>query len=291
MTFFGLVASEGAPMSICRFSKFLTSFVIAAGTLGLAVVAEAQDDSSEELEEIVVTGTRITSGNLGSAVPVMTVDAEYIQLSGETVLTNLLQQTPSLIASVSGDETGDTGEGRRDTDGTAALNLRNLGESRTLVLVNGRRHVASRAGTAVVDINTIPTALVERVEVLTGGASAIYGADGVSGVVNFIMRDDFEGMDFRAQTSIPDGSGGENYLLSATIGTNFADNRGNIALNVEYFRQDFLLNTQRGMIPGLPESIGLNPEDDFGCEGVYCAPTGPDDPNLPDRIIFRVETY
>ena len=247
----------------------------------MVVLAQDQADTDDDLEEIVVTGTRITSGNLGSAVPVMTVDSEYIQLSGETVLTNLLQQTPALIGSYSGNVTGDSGAGTCDPDGpqtcdgTAALNLRNLGEARTLVLVNGRRHIASRAGTAVVDINTIPTALVERVEVLTGGASAIYGADGVSGVVNFIMRDDFEGMDFRVQSSIPDDSGGKNYLASATIGTNFADNRGNIALNVEYFRQDFLLNTQRGMIPGLPESISLNPADD----------TGVDDPNLPDRIL------
>ena len=242
----------------------------------MVVLAQDQADAGGELEEIVVTGTRITSGNLGGAVPVMTVDSEYIQLSGETVITKLLQQTPALIGSVSGDITGDFGAGEPAlSDGTAALNLRNLGEARTLVLVNGRRHVASRAGTAVVDINTIPTALVERVEVLTGGASAIYGADGVSGVVNFIMRDDFEGMDFRIQSSIPDESGGENYLASATIGTNFADNRGNIALNVEYFRQDRLLNTQRGMIPGLPESVSLNPADD----------TGVDDPNLPDRIL------
>ena len=254
----------------------------------MVVLAQDQAGADDGLEEIVVTGTRITSGNLGGAVPIMTVDAEYIQLSGETVLTNLLQTVPALIGSVSGDSTGDSGAGSQDTDGTAALNLRNLGQSRTLVLVNGRRHVASRAGTAVVDINTIPSALVERVDVLTGGASAIYGADGVSGVVNFIMKDDFEGMDFRAQTSIPDESGGENYLLSATIGTNFADNRGNIALSVEYFRQDRLLNTQRGMIPGLPESIGLNPDDDFGCRGNYCAPTS-DDPNLPDRIIRRDE--
>ena len=178
-----------------------------------------------------------------------------------------------MFGSQTGDVAGDSGEGLISGDGTAALNLRNLGETRTLVLVNGRRHVASRAGTAVVDINTIPTALVERVEVLTGGASAIYGADGVSGVVNFILKDDFEGMDFRVQTSIPDDSGGENYLASATFGTNFADNRGNIALNVEYFRQENLLNTQRGMTPGFPESLVLNPDD-----------LGVDDPNLPDQI-------
>ena len=238
---------------------------------GMVVFAQDQDDASDELEEIVVTGTRIASGNLQGAVPVTTVDSEYIQLSGETILTDLLQQTPSLIGSDSGNVVGDSGNG----DGTAALNLRNLGEERTLVLVNGRRHIASRAGTAVVDINTIPTALVERVEVLTGGASAIYGADGVSGVVNFILRDDFEGMDFSVQSNTPDDTGGTKYLASATFGTNFADDRGNVAVNFEYFRQDRLLNIDRGMIPGLPESISITPDDD----------TGVDDPSLPDRIL------
>ncbi|MCZ0954522.1 MAG: TonB-dependent receptor plug domain-containing protein, partial [Rhodospirillaceae bacterium] len=127
---------------------------------GMVVFAQNQDDAGDELEEIVVTGTRIASGNLQSAVPVTTVDAEYIRLSGETILTDLLQQTPSLIGSDSGNYVGDTGVGNPGNgDGTAALNLRNLGEERTLVLVNGRRHIASRAGTAVVDINTIPTAL------------------------------------------------------------------------------------------------------------------------------------
>ena len=260
-------------MSICHFSRFFTNFVIIAGTLGLAVVAEAQDNSSENIEEIVVTGSRIPSTSLESAAPVTVFDADYIQLSGEAVLVNLLQQVPALFGSQTGDVGGDSGEGLINGDGTASLNLRNLGDARTLVLVNGRRHVSSRAGTAVVDINTIPTALVERVEVLTGGASAVYGADGVSGVVNFILKDDFEGVDFRVQSGIPDESGGQNYLASATWGTNFADNRGNVAINVEYFRQEKMLNIQRGMTPGWPESLVLNPDD-----------LGVDDPNLPDQI-------
>jgi hypothetical protein len=107
----------------------------------MVVLAQDQADAGDELEEIVVTGTRITTGNLGSAVPVMTVDSEYIQLSGETVLTNLLQQSPALIGSVSGEYSGsggaDTGAGGRDTDGTAALNLRNLGESRYSSMAGG----------------------------------------------------------------------------------------------------------------------------------------------------------
>lgn len=229
-------------------------------------------DTQETDDRIVVTGTRVQSGNLASPVPVSSIDAEYIQLSGETILTDLLQENPALIGSLTGNVVGDSGP---TADGTAALNLRNLGESRTLVLVNNRRHVASRAGTAVVDVNTIPTALVERVDVLTGGASAIYGADGVSGVVNFVLKDDFEGLALDMQTNLPDEEGGKNYLASATIGSNFAGGRGNVAVNFEYFRQNPLLNTQRGLVPGLPESININPADDNGV----------DDPGIPDRIL------
>ena len=236
--------------------------------------AHAQNDqgAQDAGDQIVVTGTRVQSGNLTSPVPVSSIDAEYIQLSGETILTDLLQENPALIGSLTGNVVGDSGPA---SDGTAALNLRNLGESRTLVLVNSRRHVASRAGTAVVDINTIPTALVERIDVLTGGASAVYGADGVSGVVNFVLKDDFEGLALDVQTNLPDEEGGKNYLASVTVGGNFAEGRGNVAVNFEYFRQNPLLNTQRGLVPGLPESININPADD----------DGDDDPTVPDRIL------
>ena len=118
--------------------------------------------------------------------------------------------------------------------------------------------LAGGAGASVVDINTIPNALVERVDVLTGGASALCGADAVSGVVNFIMRDDFEGAQPDFQTNLPDDSGGKNYLLSATVGANFDDGRGSIAANFEYFKQRPLYNTQHGLVSGckLDESAG-----------------------------------
>ena len=247
----------------------------ACGAMFQTNTALAQEDDGSG-DRIVVTGTRITSGNLTSPVPVSSVDAEYIKFSGETILTDVLSENPALISSTRADGIGD--------DGVAALNLRNLGDARTLVLVNGRRHIASRAGTSVVDVNTIPSALVERVDVLTGGASAIYGADGVSGVVNFIMKDDFEGAELNINANLPDEAGGKNYLASATIGTNFDGGRGNVALNFEYFRQNRLLNTQRGLTPGLPETIELNPDDDFsGGDSV-------DNPNLPDRILVGGST-
>jgi outer membrane receptor protein involved in Fe transport len=108
--------------------------------------------------------------------------------------------------------------------------LRNLGTDRTLVLVDGRRHVSSVEGSASVDINTIPEDLIERVDVLTGGASAIYGADGVSGVVNFVLKKNFEGLTGRVQAGISKyGDAGQRYA-TLTAGHNFGDGRGNGAL-------------------------------------------------------------
>lgn len=133
---------------------------------------------------------------------------------------------------------------RADAGGSTALfggvgiNLRNLGTDRTLVLVNGRRHISGLSGTASVDINTIPNALIERIDVLTGGVSAVYGADGVSGVVNFVLKRDFEGLDARFQTGLSSRGDSGNIYASLTGGANFADNRGNIALSYEYNRDE-----------------------------------------------------
>src|SRR5690606_37927196 len=125
-------------------------------------------------------------------------------------------------------------DGNRGSVGLNLLNLRNLGTQRTLLLVNGRRHVAATAGDAAVDVNTIPVALIDRIEVLTGGASAVYGADGVSGVVNFVLKDDFEGLDPRVQTGVSDQSGGENTFVSVVAGRNFLGAQGNFTLGAEY---------------------------------------------------------
>jgi iron complex outermembrane receptor protein len=164
----------------------------------------------------VVTGSRIRVQDYVAANPVTSVTAETIENSGQTNLTSFLTDVPALSSSLTLQDGADT-----STPGLAGLNLlnlRGLGTDRTLVLVNGRRHIAANPGTSSVDVNSIPVALVERTEVLTGGASAVYGADGVSGVVNFILKDDFEGIDFRAQTGWSDEGGGENNFVSLLLG-------------------------------------------------------------------------
>ncbi|MDH3442159.1 MAG: TonB-dependent receptor, partial [Gammaproteobacteria bacterium] len=131
------------------------------------------------------------------------------------------------------------------SDGANVLNLRGLGSNRTLVLVDGRRHVGGVQGTASVDVGSIPMKLVERVEVLTGGASAIYGADAVTGVVNFIMKDDYEGFGIDANYGISSEGDGVQLALTATWGTNFANDRGNVAISVDYRTDDGLKMGER----------------------------------------------
>src|SRR5690606_6887711 len=124
------------------------------------------------------------------------------------------------------------------------IDLRGLGSNRTLVLVNGRRFVASNFQ-GEVDINNIPASLIERVDNVTGGASAIYGSDAIAGVVNFIMKRDFEGFEIGGQYSATDGFNAEMYDTNITAGTNFADGRGNIVFYGSYSKRHSLLQGER----------------------------------------------
>ncbi|WP_374765051.1 TonB-dependent receptor domain-containing protein [Yunchengibacter salinarum] len=207
----------------------------ALAPIAVTPASMAQDVADEtvmdlEVEEVTVTGSRIKRPNLSAPNPVTVLGTEDITLSGDVNVVDIVNDIPALLGS--NNSTANTaGFG---TLGAATLNLRNLGEERTLVLVDGRRHVGGVAGEATVDVNTIPPALIERVEVLTGGASAIYGADAVSGVVNFIKKDDFEGLDVRGQYNLSDNGDGGIFNVNATAGANLADGRGNVTFSVNY---------------------------------------------------------
>ncbi len=253
-----------------------TSAVAMALALGAVCAGEswAQDVPAEE--EIVVTGSRIVRPDYESSNPVTSVSGEQLQYSGVTNVTDFLADVPALVGSsttsaVSGDQ------GFIGSTGLNLLNLRNLGTQRTLVLQNGRRHVPALPASGDVDVNTIPTDLIERVDVLTGGASAIYGADGVSGVVNFIMRDDFEGLRARAQGTWTEEGGGDQAFISLTAGMNFANGRGNLAASIEGSHEDPLRSVDRDHTR-IGARIVRNPLDFIG---------GVDDPTLPDRVPFE----
>ncbi|WP_438726488.1 TonB-dependent receptor domain-containing protein [Parasphingorhabdus sp. DH2-15] len=224
-------------------SSLIGSSVLAMSAMLMAGTAHAQDVTPDEEDEaledaIVVTGSRIARDpNLGSPAPVLTVTGEQIQRSGGSDIGDVLRDIPAL--SVSG-SVEDSIQGGAGSIGQSTLNLRGLGSVRTLVLVNGRRHVSGVAGSQIVDVNSIPTALIESVETITGGASAVYGADAVSGVVNFKLKDDFEGIAGNIQTGISSRGDGWRINGDLTWGTNFADGRGNFVISAEYARVDEL---------------------------------------------------
>ncbi|HEX7037191.1 MAG TPA: TonB-dependent receptor [Pseudomonadales bacterium] len=212
----------------------------------------AEGADQQQIEEVVVTGSRIQRANLVTSSPVTQVDREDITFSGITRLEDMVRNLPQISAEQNaGMSNGATG--------TATLNLRNLATERTLVLVDGRRLPPGSPldGGQGADINQIPAGLVERVEVLTGGASSTYGSDAVAGVVNFIMVDDFQGVEVDYQFSqymhdndngriqdlleesgfeVPSGSenDGDIHNVSVIIGGNFADDRGNVTAYATY---------------------------------------------------------
>ena len=203
----------------------ISSAALATTASALALTATAQDSSEDETavqDTIVVTGSRIpTDPNLASSTPVQSLGEDDFRLSGELNLADVVNDIPALVSSLTAENS---------TTGANSLNLRGLGGERTLTLVNGRRHVAGFRGTQAVDVGTIPRALVERVEVTTGGASAVYGADAVTGVVNFILKDDFEGFQIDANAGISDKRDAETFAVDILWGKNFDNDRGNVVL-------------------------------------------------------------
>ncbi|MEE4350587.1 MAG: TonB-dependent receptor [Pacificimonas sp.] len=214
----------------------LSTAAIAVATAFTPAMAQDADDAvAADSDVIVVTGSRIARDpNEAAPAPIATVSADAIRQSGVIDTAEALRELPALTFSTT---IADSIDGLGTTRlGVASLNLRGLGSARTLVLVNGRRHVSAVAGEQIVDIETIPTALIDQVEVLTGGASAVYGADAVTGVVNFNLKDDFEGAAAYFQVGLSEEGDGFTESIEATFGKNFADGRGNVSLSGGYSR-------------------------------------------------------
>ena len=206
----------------------------AAGTC--SITTDANGANADAGGSIVVTGSRIRRPNLESTVPITSISGESIIQSGDTNVGESLNQLPQLRSTFAQQNPG-LGIG---IAGLNLLDLRGLGTQRTLVLVNGRRHVpADILNNAVsVDINTIPNDLIERIDIVTGGNSAVYGSDAIAGVVNFILRRDFQGFQVRGNASLTQAGYGAQEYVSAMWGTNFGGGRGNITLHGEYAHQD-----------------------------------------------------
>lgn len=192
---------------------------------------------AEKVEKITVTGTRLKTANQQSASPITTLDSAAIAYSGKTSIQEIVMELGALAGSQGNDEV---------SNGENYLNLRNLGSNRTLTLVDGQRFVSGTDnGVSGVDTSAIPLAMIDRVEVFTGGASAIYGADAVTGVVNFILKDNFEGLAFDGRYGDAFEGDFSEQLYAITAGNNFADERGNITASYTYGRQPVVLATAR----------------------------------------------
>lgn len=246
--------------------------------LGSMQVASAQE-AAPAMQRVEVTGSRIPTLNTEGASPVTTLSAKDIKIDGVRNVEDMLNNLPQVFAaqgsSISNGATG-----------TATISLRGLGSDRTLILVNGKRLPSGSVNSTAADVNQVPAALIKRVEVLTGGAGAVYGAGAVAGVVNFILRDNFEGVEVQLNGSgynhsqgnavgalvnkagfpVPDDKSfdGKSRDASLLVGGNFADNRGNATLFVSYKETDPLLQSERDFSAC---ALGSSVTTGFSCVG------------------------
>ncbi|WP_153916136.1 TonB-dependent receptor [Shewanella sp. TC10] len=235
---------------------FLTiaATTVATGSVfsGSVIAEEAQ---AEKVERIAVTGSRIKRTDMETASPVSVIDASAIIASGATSIDDVLQKMTSSGGAMT-NAAVNNGSG-----GNARVNLRGLGSNRTLVLVNGRRMIASGTGAASsVDLNTIPVSMIQRVEVLKDGASAVYGTDAIAGVVNVILKRDFDGFEMNVQTGMSGQGDADETSLDFTVGNTF--DKGNVVINAQY--------TKRGDASQADRDFSECPIAE-GDDGLYCA--------------------
>ena len=215
-----------------------------AATDGEAVEPEAQPAlpvSADDLPQvpIVVTGSRIPRPNLRSTSPIQTVRAAEFEITGVPNVEQTLNQMPQLVG-------GFTNTSNNPGRGAATLDLRGLGSVRTLILVNGRRWIANDAGQSPeVDVNTIPAALIDRVDIVTGGASAVYGSDAVTGVINFVLRDKLDGLQVSATQNLTEKGDGSVSNVDVSFGTTALDGRAKLIASVGWLRQVPVLQRDR----------------------------------------------
>lgn len=272
-------------MNVETTRKTLKSALMAGAAIA-TVASIAPAYAQDNVEKVVVTGSRIPQKGLTSVSPVSTITNTESKLQGANSAETLLNNLPQVIAN-QGSEVSN------GSSGTSTLDLRGLGPQRTLVLMNGKRLQPANILAPTADLNSIPLAMLERVEVLTGGASAVYGADAVAGVVNFITRKNFEGVEFGGQYSFYDHdnefakmrtlvanagfknadehvSDGRTVSLWGILGANMADGRGNVTAYIQYRNAEKLLQDQRDASACSLNGFGTT----HACGGSSNRPTG-----------------
>ena len=256
--------------------------LIAAGSYGVAAVAQ-----DAEIEQVVVTGTRITLPGVESASPIFSVGAQEIALQNQPTVEKIVRILPAAVP-------GDGQNVNNGTDGAATIDLRGLGSQRNLILIDGHRLTPYNIF-GIVDTSIIPTALIQRLDIITGGASAVYGSDAISGALNFILKDDFEGVeaDYTFQTT---GKGDSDInTFNFTVGSNLADGRGNAVLGLSWSQRDGTLLGQRSLgRVGIVTSTGSGynewknqeapPQPPPGCTAPNAVAAGGSGTTMPTRV-------
>jgi iron complex outermembrane receptor protein len=258
----------------------------AISSLTLASTSQAQDVAdaaaeTDQTERITVTGSRILREGAIAPSPVTVISGEDLINTGAMNIGEVLNKLPALATTFSLANSGRF----IGTAGISLLDLRGMGTDRTLVLVDGKRHVASSPGTSSVDTNTIPSSWIERVEIITGGASAVYGADAVTGVVNFILKKDITGLNVTATKGFADNSQYKNEKYTFSYGQDFAEGRGNAAFSVEYNAQNSLNALDN---PWTATSYASFP---YNLVNGTRPPEFANDPAYPDRITLPNAGY
>jgi iron complex outermembrane recepter protein len=261
--------------------------LLGVGAAGVSAPAVAQDEAPDDLEEITVTGTRITAPGLESSSPVYSIGEQEIELQQQPEIEKILRLLPITAP--------DQGENvNNGSAGVSTIDLRGLGAQRNLIMVDGKRltpyNIFGR-----VDVSTIPTALIERIDIVTGGASAVYGSDAISGAINFIMKRDFEGIDITSYYTQTDEQDGDHLSASITMGVNSGNGRGNVVANLNWSDREGVLMGSRalgtlGIVSedgdGLAEFLaGQGPEPaPAGCGGPDSVAVGGSTTTLPTRV-------
>ena len=280
-----------------------------ASVTGASSVADQAEIATQQAttgEAIIVTGSRIARPQLEGASPVTVVNSQEVKLQGITRTEDLLNSLPQVFA-------GQGGNIANGASGTATLNLRGLGAQRTLVLVNGRRLLPGDTGSSAADINIIPAALIDRVDVLTGGASSVYGSDAISGVVNFVLDTDFEGIRLDSQYSFyqhnndagarmtdaldaagfpyPTGSvaDGGTFEVTGVIGAGFDDGRGHVTAYAGYRKINQALQRDRDY--GACSLAASSTTDAFSCSGSGTSANGTFITNLGNFTVGPNRTF
>jgi len=253
-------------------TKIHSGVLLALGGTMLLGAAPVFAQQAPAAQTVVVTGSRIARMDAMAESPMVTVTSEQIQQSGivtvEQFLNNLPQVTPNLSSQ----------SNNPSSNGRAFIDLRGLGTNRNLVLINGRRGMGSTGG-GTVDTNTIPTALIDRVEVITGGAATTYGADAVSGVVNFIMKNRFTGFELDAQTRETERNDGGEKTASMTVGSALDGGRGSAVISASFFEREAIYKGARdfsaqassatGIFPGGSISVGTNTPTQAAVDAIF----------------------